>query len=148
MFLRRYRKRSYAECRDTSATFHPEASSYIVSRCRFRAIYPSRVTYSYYSLAYQAVSRGRHNNTRHFNPSPTRTAIRRRRGRKRCRARPRVCAESFFCGSRANHRYSDIKFRWIVNGGTATTRSRSDLNLDLTGRVIFRSPERRYKPRP
>lgn len=42
----------------------------------------------------------------------------------------------------------DIKFRWIANGGTETTRSRSDLNPDLTGRAIFRSPERRYKPRP
>lgn len=50
--------------------------------------------------------------------------------------------------SRANLRYGDIKFRWIADGGTETTRSRSDSNPDLTGRVIFRPPERRYKPRP
>jgi len=148
MFLRRYRERSYEVSWHTGHFPSRGLLVYRVSMQVPHAIYPSRATYSYYSRL--GISGGRHNNARHFNPSPTRTASEDGGGDVE-RARARACARSFFFfvrESRANPRYGDIKFRWIANGGTETTRSRSDLNPDLTGRAIFRSSERRYKPRP
>jgi len=115
-----------------------------------RAVYPSRATYSYYSrLAYQE------------DGITMQSILILRLGelhiRERCRGEwcracsPRgTCEINFFVIAEAAQISvtGDIKFRWIANGGTETTRSRSDLNPDLTGRVIFRSTERRYKPRP